>query len=81
MNMEQKHECFENALRALPNKMSVKDLLVFVFGVCDCFDTHPEIVALGLIAAKPSNDEEEDEDVKMSFESKKLQQLLGGDVD
>ena len=79
MNMEQKHECFENALRALPNKMSVKDLLIFVFGVCDCFDTDPEIVALGLIAAKPSNDEEED--VEMSFESKKLQQLLGGGVD
>ena len=79
MNMKQKHECYENALRALPNKMTVKDLLIFVFGVCDCFDTDPEIVALGLIAAKPSNDEEED--VEMSFESKKLQQLLGGGVD
>lgn len=77
MNMDQKHECFENALRALPNKMSVKDLLIFMFGLCDCFDTDPELVALGLIAAKPNDDEKEDEDVEMSFESKKLQQLLG----
>ena len=75
MNMEQKHECFENALRALPNKMTVKDLLIFVFGVCDCFDTDPEIVGLGLIAAKPSDEEEEE--VKVSFKDKKLQQLLG----
>ena len=76
MNIEQKHECFENALRALPNKMTVKDLLIFVFGVCDCFDTDPEIVGLGLIAAKPSDEEEE---VKVSFKDKKLQQLLGKD--
>ena len=79
MNMEQKHECFENALRALPNKMTVKDLLIFVFGVCDCFDTDPEIVGLGLIAAKPSDEEEEE--VKVSFKDKKLQQLLGGGAD
>ena len=77
--MEQKHECFENALRALPNKMTVKDLLIFVFGVCDCFDTDPEIVGLGLIAAKPSDEEEEE--VKVSFKDKKLQQLLGGGAD
>jgi len=79
MNMEQKHECFENALRALPNKMTVKDLLIFVFGVCDCFDTDPEIVGLGLIAAKPSDEEEEE--VKVSFKDQKLQQLLGGGAD
>ncbi len=79
MNIEQKHECFENALRALPNKMTVKDLLIFVFGVCDCFDTDPEIVGLGLIAAKPSDEEEEEEEVKVSFKDKKLQQLLGKD--
>lgn len=79
MNTKQKHECFENALRALPNKMSVKDLLIFVFGLCDCFDTDSELIALGLIAAKPSNDEEEY--LEMSFESKLLQQLLGRGAD
>jgi len=76
MNMKQKHECYENALKALPNKMTVKDLLVFMFGVCDCFDTDPELLALGLIAAKPS---EEEEEVKVSFKDQKLQQLLGKD--
>lgn len=75
MNIEQKHECYENALRALPNKMTVKDLLIFVFGLCDCFDTDSELIALGLIAAKPSDEEEEE--VKVSFKDKKLQQLLG----
>ena len=73
MNIEQKHECYENALRALPNKMTVKDLLIFVFGLCDCFDTDSELIALGLIAAKPSDEEE----VKVSFKDEKLQQLLG----
>jgi hypothetical protein len=76
MNIEQKHECYENALRALPNKMSVKDLLIFVFGLCDCFDTDSELIALGLIAAKPS-DKEEEEELKINFKDKKLQQLLG----
>jgi hypothetical protein len=75
MNIEQKHECYENALKALPNKMTVKDLLIFVFGLCDCFDTDSELIALGLIAAKPSDEEEEE--VKVSFKDEKLQQLLG----
>ena len=79
MNIEQKHECYENALKALPNKMTIKDLLIFIFGICDCYETEPELIALGLIAAKPSNDEEEE--VTMSFKNKKLQQLLGGHVD
>jgi hypothetical protein len=56
--------------------MSVKDLLIFVFGLCDCFDTDSELIALGLIAAKPS-DEEEEEELKINFKDKKLQQLLG----
>jgi hypothetical protein len=77
MNMKQKHECYENALRALPNKMTVKDLLIFVFGLCECFDTDSELIALGLIATKPS--EEEEEEVKISFKDEKLQQLLGKD--
>ena len=77
MNTKQKHECYENALKALPNKMSVKDLLIFVFGLCDCFDTDSELIALGLIAAKPSDEEEEEEELKINFKDEKLQQLLG----
>ena len=77
MNIEQKHECYESALRALPNKMTIKDLLIFVFGLCDCFDTDPELIALGLIAAKHSDEEEEE--IKVSFKDEKLQQLLGKD--
>ncbi len=68
----------KNALKALPNKMSVKDLLIFVFGLCDCFDTDSELIALGLIAAKPSDEEEEEEEeLKINFKDEKLQQLLG----
>ena len=86
MNIEQKHECYENALKALPNKMSVKDLLIFVFGLCDCFDTDSELIALGLIAAKPSDEESarsmiEEEELKINFKDEKLQQLLGGGAD
>ena len=80
MNIKQKHKCYDKALRALPETMTAKDLLIFIFGVCDCYETEPELIALGLIAAKPSNDEEEEE-VTMSFKDRKLQQLLGGDAD
>jgi hypothetical protein len=86
MNTNQKHECYENALKALPNKLSIKDLLVFIYGLCDCFDTDPELIALGLLATNPSDEESarsiiEEEELKINFKDEKLQQLLGGGAD
>lgn len=79
MNIEQKHECYDKAIRALPETMTVKDLLIFAHGLCASFDTDPQLMAFGLMATSPSDNEEEK--VTMSFKDKKLQQLLGGDVD
>lgn len=84
MNMKQKHECFGNALTELPTKMTIKDILIFVHGLCGSYDVDPHLMALGLMATNPSDEEEEEEDtaldpnpVEISFTSKKLQQLLG----
>ena len=67
MNMEQKHECYDKAIRALPETMILKDLLFFVRGLCVSFDTDPQLIAFGLMATSPS-DKEEKEEVKVSFD-------------
>lgn len=82
MNMEQKHECFGAALKELPRTMTIKDMIIFMHGVCHAYDTDPEIVALGLITTKPDIEEEEKDrsvplDAEINFKDEKLQQLLG----
>ena len=82
MNMERKHECFSQALRELPRAMTIKDMIIFIHGLCHAYDTDSEIVALGLIATKPNTEEEEEDrsvplDTEINFKDEKLQQLLG----
>lgn len=87
MNMEQKHECFSRALTALPRAMTIKDMIIFMHGVCHAFDIDPEIIALGLITTRPETEEEEEEDrsvpldTEINFKDERLQQLLGGGAD
>jgi len=88
MNMERKHECFSKALTALPRTMTIKDMIIFMHGVCHAFDIDPKIIALGLITTRPETEEEEEEedrsvplDTEINFKDERLQQLLGGGAD
>lgn len=88
MNMEQKHECFSRALTALPRAMTIKDMIIFMHGVCHGYDIDPKIIALGLITTRPETEEEEEEedrsvplDTEINFKDERLQQLLGGGAD
>lgn len=84
MDREEKYKCYDNAVKALPEKMSIKDLLVFMHGLCAAFNSDSESIGLALMMTAPSdNDDDEDvvsdvqEKVKMHFSDEKLQQLLG----
>lgn len=87
MNMEQKHECFSRALTTLPRAMTIKDMIIFMHGVCHGYDIDPKIIALGLITTRPETEEEEEEDrsvpldTEINFKDERLQQLLGGGAD
>ena len=58
MNDQQKHKCYDNAVKALPNRMTINDLLTFIHGICGVFDADPELIAVALLTAKPSDEEE-----------------------
>ena len=74
MNDQQKHECYDNAVKALPNEMSVRDLLVFMHGVCATFKLDSGSIGLALIA---SSNEADPEIIEINFKDEKLQKLLG----
>ena len=87
MDREEKYKCYDNAVKALPEKMSVRDLLVFMHGLCAAFNSDSESIGLALMMTAPSdNDDDEDvvsdlqEKVKMHFSDEKLQQLLGKQI-
>lgn len=84
MGREEKYKCYTNAVKALPEKMSIRDLLIFMHGLCAAFNSDSESIGLALMITAPSdNDDDEDvvsdlqEKVKMHFSDEKLQQLLG----
>jgi|SaaInl7_100m_RNA_FD_contig_31_418372_length_847_multi_5_in_0_out_0_1 hypothetical protein len=74
MNDQQKHECYDNAVKALPDEMSVRDLLVFMHSVCAAFNLDSGSIGLALMT---SSNEADPEVVEISFKNEKLQKLLG----
>lgn len=74
MNDQQKHECYDNAVKALPDEMSVRDLLVFMHSVCAAFNLDSGSIGLALMT---SSNEADPEVVEISFKDEKLQKLLG----
>jgi len=85
MNKEEKYEAFDKALQALPDAMTIQELIIFIHGVCECFNSSPRSIGVALITSKVVRDADEDtdeeddatEDVELSFKDEKLKKLLG----